>query len=141
MGIAVGIDLGTTYSAIAYVNHHGVPEIISNAEGDRITPSVILFDGDDVVVGTYAEQSAVVYPERIVSFIKRHMGGDDFTFALEDKEFSPVALSALILEKLKDDAEARIGQPIQHAVITVPAYFNDFPVSYTHLTLPTILLV
>ena len=125
MGIAVGIDLGTTYSAIAYVNRHGVPEMLSNAEGDRITPSVLLFEDDEVVVGTYAEQAAVVYPERIVSFIKRHIGEKDFTFFHDDAEFTPVQLSALILDKLKTDAEARLGEPVEHAVITVPAYFND----------------
>ena len=125
MSIAVGIDLGTTYSAIAYVNRHGVPEMLSNAEGDRITPSVLLFEDDEVVVGTYAEQAAVVYPERIVSFIKRHIGDKDFTFFHGDSEFTPVQLSALILDKLKTDAEARLGAPVEHAVITVPAYFND----------------
>lgn len=125
MGIAVGIDLGTTYSAIAYVNRHGVPEMLSNAEGDRITPSVLLFEDDEVVVGTYAEQAAVVYPERIVSFIKRHIGEKEFTFFHGDAEFTPVQLSALILDKLKTDAEARLGAPVEHAVITVPAYFND----------------
>ena len=66
---AVGIDLGTTFSAIAHVNQHGVPEILPNAEGDRITPSVILFEEDDVVVGNYAKQAAVVYPEQVVEFV------------------------------------------------------------------------
>ena len=126
MGIAVGIDLGTTYSAIAWVNKHGVPEILTNAEGDRITPSVLLFEGEEVVVGTYAEQSAVVYPERIVTFIKRHIGDRDFIFFHEDKEYTPIDLSAKILEKLKHDAEEQIGESVEHAVITVPAYFNDF---------------
>ena len=74
---AVGIDLGTTFSAIAYVNQHGVPEILPNAEGDRITPSVILFEDDDVIVGNYAKQAAVVYPEQVVEFVKRHMGDPD----------------------------------------------------------------
>jgi molecular chaperone DnaK len=126
MSIAVGIDLGTTYSAIAWVNQHGVPEIIANAEGDRITPSVLLFEDDEVIVGTYAEQSAVVYPERIVSYIKRFMGDPDFVYLHDDKEYSPEELSAFILKKLKADAETRLNATIEYAVITVPAYFNDY---------------
>ncbi|HNH50004.1 MAG TPA: Hsp70 family protein, partial [Myxococcota bacterium] len=77
---AVGIDLGTTFSAIAHVNKYGVPEVIHNAEGERITPSVVLFEGDEIIVGTYAKQSAVAYPEQVVEFVKRHMGEDNFTF-------------------------------------------------------------
>jgi len=122
---AVGIDLGTTFSAIAYVNQHGVPEILPNAEGDRITPSVILFDGDDVFVGTYAKRSAVVYPEQVVEFVKRHMGEDDYTFEYRGKVYNPEQLSAYILETLKQDAEVRLGHRVDQAVITVPAYFND----------------
>ena len=70
---AVGIDLGTTYSAIAQVNKHGVPEILANAEGDRITPSVVLFDGDDIVVGNYAKQAAVAYPDQVVDFVQARL--------------------------------------------------------------------
>ncbi len=109
---AVGIDLGTTFSAIAHVNKHGVPEILHNAEGDRITPSVILFDEDEVIVGNYAKQSAVVYPEQVVEFVKRHIGDPDFTFFYRDEAYNPERLSSFILAKLKH-------------VITVPAYFND----------------
>jgi molecular chaperone DnaK len=124
-GVTVGIDLGTTFSAIAWVNEHGVPEIIPNAEGDRITPSVILFDKDDVIVGTYAKQAATVYPDQVVEFIKRHMGDDDYRFRYGERACSPEELSHFILSKLKHDAEVRLGQPITAAVITVPAYFND----------------
>ncbi len=122
---AVGIDLGTTYSAIAHVNKHGVPEILPNAEGDRITPSVILFDNDDVIVGNYAKQSAVAYPEQVVEFVKRHIGDDSFTFEYRGESYPPEKLSSFILAKLKHDAELRLGHPVDQAVITVPAYFGD----------------
>ena len=122
---AVGIDLGTTFSAIGHLNKHGVPEILHSAEGDRITPSVILFDGDEVVVGNYARQSAVVYPEQVVEFIKRHMGEEGYTFAYRGIEYSPEDLSGFVLAKLKHDAELRLGYRIDQAVITVPAHFGE----------------
>jgi molecular chaperone DnaK len=122
---AVGIDLGTTFSAIAYVNKHGVPEILHNAEGDRITPSVVLFDNDEVIVGNYAKQAAVAYPEQVVEFVKRHMGDDDFVFEYNGESWTPERLSSFILAKLKHDAEHRLGHPVTEAVITVPAYFRD----------------
>ncbi|MCB9758748.1 MAG: Hsp70 family protein [Alphaproteobacteria bacterium] len=122
---AVGIDLGTTFSAIAHVNKHGVPEILHNAEGDRITPSVVLFDDDEVIVGNYAKQSAVVYPDQVVEFIKRHMGDPDYTFVYRGEAYTPERISSFILSKLKHDAELRLGHRIDQAVITVPAYFGD----------------
>ncbi len=122
---AVGIDLGTTFSAVAHVNRHGVPEVLPNAEGDRLTPSVILFDGDEVIIGNYAKQSAVVYPEQVVEFVKRYMGDDDYAFAYRDETYNPERLSAFILAKLKHDAELRLGHAVEQAVITVPAYFGD----------------
>jgi molecular chaperone DnaK (HSP70)/uncharacterized protein YegL len=122
---AVGIDLGTTFSAIAHVNQHGVPEILPNAEGDRITPSVILFEDDDVIVGNYAKQAAVVYPEQVVEFVKRYMGDDTFSFEYGGKSYTPEQLSSFILAKLKHDAELRLGHRVDQAVITVPAYFTD----------------
>jgi molecular chaperone DnaK len=122
---AVGIDLGTTFSAIAHVNKYGVPEILHNAEGERITPSVVLFEGEEVIIGTYAKQSAVAYPEQVVEFIKRHMGDDDFTFEYRGEVYTPERLSGFILAKLKHDAELRLGHRIDQAVITVPAYFGD----------------
>lgn len=122
---AVGIDLGTTYSAIAYVNKHGVPEILPNAEGDRITPSVILFDGDDVIVGNYAKQAAVAFPHQVVEFVKRHIGEDDYSFEYRGELYTPERLSSFILARLKHDAEHRLGHRIEQAVITVPAYFGD----------------
>ena len=122
---AVGIDLGTTFSAIAYVNRHGVPEVLPNAEGDRITPSVILFEDDDVIVGNYAKQAAVVYPEQVVEFVKRHMGETHYHFDYRGKAYTPEQLSSFILSKLRHDAELRLGHRVDQAVITVPAYFTD----------------
>lgn len=121
---AVGIDLGTTHSAIAVVNKHGVPEVLPNAEGDRITPSAILFDDDDIIIGNYAKQAAVAFPEQVVEFAKRHMGESDWSFDYRGQEYTPERLSSLILAKLKHDAELRLGHPVQQAVITVPAYFG-----------------
>ncbi len=122
---AVGIDLGTTFSAIAYVNNHGVPEILRNAQGVRISPSVVLFDGKEVIVGIDAKQAAVAFPDQVVEFVKRHMGDDDFSFTYQGESFSPEKLSSFILAKLKHDAEHRLGHPVEEAVITVPAYFRD----------------
>ncbi len=123
---AVGIDLGTTFSAIAYVNQHGVPEILPNAEGDRITASVILFDDDDQkYVGNFAEQAASVYPDQVVQFVKRYMGDPTWNFSFKGQDYSPEQISAYILAKLKAAAEMRVGHSVDQAVITVPAYFND----------------
>ena len=123
---AVGIDLGTTYSAIAYINQHGKPEIIPNREGDRVTPSVVLFDGDAPVVGTLAKRSAVARPLNICQFVKRQMGERDWRFVAEnDKEYTAEAISALILRRLIEDAQMKLNCTIREAVLTVPAYFND----------------
>jgi molecular chaperone DnaK len=123
---AVGIDLGTTFSAIAHVNQHGVPEILPNEEGYRITPSVILIEeSGDVIVGNYAQQAAMVYPDQVVEFVKRHMGDDSYRFKFRGREYSPEELSSFILAKLKHAAELRLGHRVEQAVITVPAYFND----------------
>ncbi len=122
---AVGIDLGTTFSAIAHVTKMGAPDIIQNAEGERITPSVILFEGDEVIIGTYAKQAAVAYPTQVVEFIKRHMGDPDYTFEYRGEHYNPERLSGFILAKLKHDAELKLGHKIDAAVITVPAYFGD----------------
>ena len=127
MGKVVGIDLGTTFSAIAHVNEHGQPEIIPNAESDRITPSVIMFEDDLVTVGKIAKQNAVAVPEQIVEFIKREMGKskEEYFREFDGKKYSTEELSALILQKLKQDAEAYLGTEITDGVITVPAYFRD----------------
>ncbi len=127
MGKVVGIDLGTTFSAIAYVNDHAQEEIIPNAEGDRTTPSVIMFEDENVVVGKIAKQNASAVPEQIVEFVKREMGKSKEEYSREygGKVYSAEELSALILQKLKQDAEAELNEEITDAVITVPAYFKD----------------
>ncbi len=122
---AVGIDLGTTFSAIAQVNKYGVPEILANVEGARITPSVILFDGDDIIVGSYAQQAALAYPDRVVERVKRFIGDPDYRFEIDSRSYTPEQLSSLILARLKYDAEQVLGHRVDHAVITVPAYFTD----------------
>jgi molecular chaperone DnaK len=124
---AVGIDLGTTFSAVAHIDGYGKPQIIPNAESERITPSVILFDRNNVVVGTIARNSAVAEPEKIVDFIKREMGKPKEQFHREFGSviYSAEELSALIVKKLIIDAERYLKEPVTDAVITVPAYFND----------------
>ncbi|MDQ2867345.1 MAG: Hsp70 family protein [Verrucomicrobiota bacterium] len=124
---AVGIDLGTTFCAVSHIDAYGKPQIIPNSESERITPSVILFDGANVIVGTTAKNNAVAEPEKIVDFVKREMGKPKEQFHREfgGKIYSAEELSALILRKLKLDAEKYLKQPITDAVITVPAYFND----------------
>ena len=127
MGKVVGIDLGTTFSAISHVNEHGQPEIIPNAESERITPSVIMFEADLVTVGKIAKQNARAVPEQIIEFVKREIGKskEEFFRTFDGKDYSPEELSALILTKLKQDAEAYLNTEITDAVITVPAYFHD----------------
>ena len=124
---AVGIDLGTTFCAIAHIDAYGKPQIIPNAESERITPSVILFDGTNAVVGTIAKQNAVAEPDKIVDFVKREMGKSkqQFSRTFASKIYSAEELSAIILRKLKGDAEKYLGEIVTDAVITVPAYFND----------------
>ncbi|HET9801409.1 MAG TPA: Hsp70 family protein, partial [Chthoniobacterales bacterium] len=123
----VGIDLGTTFSAIAHIDAYGKPQIIPNTETERITPSVVFFDGTNVIVGTVAKNNAVAEPEKIVDFVKREMGKpkEQFHRDFGGKTYSAEELSAVIIKKLKGDAEKYLEQPITDAVITVPAYFND----------------
>ncbi len=123
-GNTVGIDLGTTYSAVARLNGDGEPEVIENADGLPITPSVVLLDEDRVVVGPSFQRISVADPNQIVEAVKREMGNKDFHVIYHNKKLSPEFVSALILKKMKQDAEKRIG-PIANAVITVPYYFND----------------
>src|SRR6056297_3991159 len=120
----LGIDLGTTNSAFA-VMEGGDPEIIVNSEGDRTTPSVVAFDDAERLVGKPAKNQAVQNPEKTIQSIKRHMGDDDYTVEIEDEEYTPEQISAMILQKIKRDAEEYLGDDVQKAVITVPAYFND----------------
>lgn len=124
---AVGIDLGTTYSVIAHIDSYGKPQIIPNSESERLTPSVILFDGNNALVGTLAKQNAVAEPDKIVDFVKREMGKNktEFNRTFNGRPYSAEELSALIIKKLKNDAEKYLGESVTDAVITVPAYFND----------------
>ena len=121
---AVGIDLGTTNSVIAYKDASGNVVVIPNAEGSRLTPSVVGFKGNEIIVGEHAKRQAILNPENTVISIKRKMGSD-YKVKIESKEYTPEQISAFILQKLKRDAEAYLGEPIQDAVITVPAYFNN----------------
>jgi molecular chaperone DnaK len=121
---AVGIDLGTTFSLVAYLNADGRPRTIPNAEGDLLTPSVVLFEDSSVVVGKEAVKAAAMEPERIAQFAKRDMGSSVYSRTINGEHLPPEVIQSLILEKLKRDAEARLG-PFQKAVITVPAYFTE----------------
>ena len=124
MGKIIGIDLGTTNSCVA-VMEGGEPVVIANAEGNRTTPSVVAFSKTgERMVGQVAKRQAITNPDRTISSIKRHMG-TDYKVNVDGKAYTPQEISAMILTKLKKDAEAYLGQPITEAVITVPAYFND----------------
>ncbi len=124
MAKVIGIDLGTTNSCVA-VMEGGEPVVIANAEGSRITPSVVGFSkNDERLVGQLAKRQAVSNPERTIASIKRHMG-TDYKVKIDDKAYTPQEISAMILQKLKTDAEAYLGQTVTQAVITVPAYYND----------------
>ncbi len=132
-GIILGIDLGTTFSAMAYVDRHGKPVILPNGEGQPTTPSVIHFyDRDACVVGEEAVKMVVVDSLNVVRFIKRSMGEPNYALEFFGKQYSPQELSAIILRKLKDDAEEALGFEVKDAVITVPAYFNSAQRGATH---------
>ncbi len=121
----IGIDLGTTNSAFA-VMESGDPEIIVNAEGDRTTPSIVAFTSKtERLVGRPAKNQAIQNPERTIRSIKRHMGEEKYSVTIDKKDYSPEQISAIILQKIKRDAEDYLGEPVTRAVITVPAYFND----------------
>jgi molecular chaperone DnaK len=124
-GKLVGIDLGTTFSAIATLDDHGLPVTLPNRDGDMLTPSaVLLLEDGSAVVGQAALDVALEQPDRVATLIKRKMGEASFGNPVAGREFRPETLSAIILRKLVQDAELRIG-PIRKAVITVPAYFDD----------------
>ncbi len=125
MGKILGIDLGTTNSCMAVIEG-GEPTIIPNAEGGRTTPSVVAFSKKgEKLVGQIAKRQVITNPDNSVSSIKRHIGEGDYTVELNGKDYTPQEISAMILRKLKDDAEAYLGETITEAVITVPAYFDD----------------
>ena len=123
-GKTIGIDLGTTFSAVA-VMEAGKSTIIPNAEGARTTPSVVLIKDSERLVGQVARNQAIANPQHVVRSIKRHMGDSNYTVEIEGKSYTPQEISAMILQKLKADAEAYLGSKVTNAVITVPAYFND----------------
>ena len=124
MGKIIGIDLGTTNSCVA-VMEGGSPTIISNAEGFRTTPSIVAFTKDNErLVGDTAKRQSVTNADRTISSIKRHMG-TNYTVNIDGKKWTPEEISAMILQKLKKDAESYLGESVTEAVITVPAYFND----------------
>ncbi len=124
MAKVIGIDLGTTNSCVA-VLEGGEPVVIPNAEGNRTTPSVVGFaKNGERLVGETAKRQAVTNPERTISSIKRHMG-EDYTVEIDGKKYTPQDISAMILSKLKTDAESYLGEKVTEAVITVPAYFSD----------------
>ena len=124
MGKIIGIDLGTTNSCVA-VMEGGEPVVIPNAEGARTTPSVVAFTKNkERLVGQIAKRQAITNPDRTIISIKRDMGTDR-RVEIDDKKYSPPEISAMILQKLKADAESYLGEKVTQAVITVPAYFSD----------------
>ena len=123
MGKIIGIDLGTTNSCVAILEG-GQPVVIPNAEGARTTPSVVAFKDGERLVGMIAKRQAITNPERTISSIKRDMGSDR-RVRIDGKDYTPQEISAMILQKLKQDAEAYLGETVTQAVITVPAYFTD----------------
>ena len=124
MSKVIGIDLGTTNSVVA-VMEGGEPTVITNAEGSRLTPSVVGFSKTgERLVGQLAKRQAVSNPENTIASIKRHMG-EDYKVNINDKQYTPQEISAMVLQKLKEDAESYLGEKVTQAVITVPAYFSD----------------
>src|SRR4026208_1436428 len=124
MARAVGIDLGTTNSVVA-VLEGGEPTVVPNSEGFRTTPSVVGFSKNgEILVGEVAKRQAITNPDRTVRSVKRHMG-TDWSIDIDGKAYKSQEISARILMKLKRDAEAYLGEPVNQAVITVPAYFGD----------------
>ena len=124
MGKIIGIDLGTTNSCVA-VLEGGEPVVIANAEGGRTTPSVVAFSKTgERMVGQVAKRQAITNPDRTIASIKREMGSD-YKVSVDEKNYTPQEISAMVLQKLKADAEAYLGTTVTEAVITVPAYFSD----------------
>ena len=120
----VGIDLGTTYSLVAFLDATGRPTTVPNSWGDLLTPSAVFCDDDDIVVGKEAVKNAALAPDRYAECFKRDMGGMSFRHKIRDLNVPPEVLSAFVLERLKKDAEQRLG-PIREVVVTVPAFFDE----------------
>ena len=124
MAKIIGIDLGTTNSCVAVIEG-GEPVVIANAEGGRTTPSVVAFSKTgERMVGQVAKRQAITNPDRTIASIKREMGSA-YKVTIDDKSYTPQEISAIVLQKLKADAEAYLGDTVTEAVITVPAYFTD----------------
>ena len=123
MSKVIGIDLGTTNSCVC-VMEGDQAKVIPNAEGGRTTPSVVAFKNGEIIVGDAAKRQMVTNPNTIYS-IKRHMGEANYTVEVEGKKYTPQEISAMILRDLKKSAEAYLGEKVEKAVVTVPAYFND----------------
>jgi molecular chaperone DnaK len=124
--IVFGIDLGTTYSCISYVDEYGRPVVIPNKDNDLTTPSVVLFESEtNHVVGRQAKRQAEIKPEETCALVKRHMGDAEWSFSAQDKQWSAPAVSSLIISVLADDAQRVTGTDVHEVVITVPAYFGD----------------
>lgn len=119
-----GIDLGTTYSCIAYVDEYGKAVVVPNKEYKLTTPSVVLFEGESRIVGDEAKNTAILYPDRVVEMVKRQMGKPDWSFYYEGKDYSAEEISSYILRKLAADAEEKLAIPVKDVVITCPAYFG-----------------
>ena len=124
MSKIIGIDLGTTFSVVAHLDSQGRPWTISSREGDLTTPSVVLFDDGQVVVGSEAAKASEFEPGSVASFAKRDMGNRHFHRAIGGEHLPPEVIQALILKKLKEDAVLKLGE-FTKAVVTVPAYFNE----------------
>ena len=128
----IGIDLGTTYSAVSTIDEYGKPVIVRNREGEHLTPSVVYFPpGGNPVAGAEAKEMMLSGEDNVIMFLKREMGNPEFRFPVYGKEYSATDLSAILLRKLRDDAEAALGGSVTKSVITVPAYFNDLQRSET----------
>ena len=121
----IGIDLGTTYSAVSTIDEYGKPVVVRNSYGEKLTPSAVYFGPDgDVKIGADAKEM-MESGESVAVFFKRFMGKSDYSFYANGKEFTATELSAILLGKLREDAEQTLGYDVSNAVITVPAYFND----------------
>ncbi len=126
MGKYIGIDLGTTFSCMAYIDENGNPTVIPNSEGENTTPSSVLFEDGSAIVGKEAKSQSILEPFNFEQFVKRHMGERDYFFTTKSGEkYTPEDVSAIILSKMKKDAEEYLGDSVDGAVITVPAYFNE----------------
>lgn len=124
--MVIGIDLGTTFSAAAYMDEEGRTHIIPNRDGQNTTPSVVMFDDGEIIVGQQAKNNAMCDPTNVVQFVKRQMGSKSFDFIDDnDQHYSAEDISARILKRIVEDCESHLGQKVDKAVITVPAYFSD----------------